>query len=957
MAGHVITDRVRKRRGTSDLSSRGAGGIPVITTSPSSDSKGKQLNVGAYSHVGRKKMAGSRRRSPNLTSQITMKLRRAGSPVVIGLVVVVVFGTILACILVSSIIGYFSSTANDSCNESYINGIEGNIYNWCYKTKNDHNGSIQSKISRSLSASGRAVKRVFSEDASKVPKTLKDIVQSINSHKRLQHEVVTKEQREICYVDIARLGTAMDDLQAYHQPAIGPCHYDYPLTVKPRAGSYEDYIDFFFFRDSIEGRFTDKLNCLNECVDRVLVSGAKKAKYGGHFEKEETEGDHAWYKYRQQQPSEELGMYELTPKDKVPVDDIMLIEAARAGMTFVAEKLLIEHGLDPLYRQVHKDPSTGRSLNAIQEAIRGGYAEIVGILTSGDNSLVIDEYGRTVEDYVQMSGSPIRPVDAKNVLGIHVKEGSHKVPKEKHQKIKKPSGWSETSVDPYDKERCDFDVVDGDLPPEVFYKDYFITGRPVVLRGQVTQIELDMFAKKRWKRSDRYNPKETFRVGPTAYPEITNQEACEEEFSINDIEKGVLCEEMPEKPMVHAFHPDEKDFEELYPGFDGEVLDHRGGFRSIQQYFKLVREQDDVVWQVFFGGDGSGATYHWHEAAFNILYVGIKEWKIAPPMYRGYTGMTPQKVAATLDEKISLTCLQQPGDLFYIPNFWGHSTINHGFTIGAAGILTEWYQNGGATFRGEEEYDEEHHHEEDEDEGSPPFMFVHINKTGGTSLITMFSDRCEDEYWGGEWYGDHGDYHRSFHATAHAYIEKYGRKAWNDAYTFTVVRHPLARQVSNFFFLASMGCDKENNKCEERLIPDLDLDSMSDEEKIEAFHVWIQKLYKKFPPHHPEHYRFGASGHGNEIYETFGASQMSWLIDPEGNMVVKDIYKLEELGKDISTLAKNIPCLKNGPLDMAKENKTSKYPHYSLFAKDEVTKKIINEVFADDFKHLGYDPV
>ena len=29
-------------------------------------------------------------------------------------------------------------------------------------------------------------------------------------------------------------------------------------------------------------------------------------------------------------------------------------------------------------------------------------------------------------------------------------------------------------------------------------------------------------------------PKETFRVGPTAYPELTNQEACEEEFSIND---------------------------------------------------------------------------------------------------------------------------------------------------------------------------------------------------------------------------------------------------------------------------------------------------------------------------------------------------------------------------------------------------------------------------------------
>jgi hypothetical protein len=951
MAGYVLEDniRVRKRKGTRDPSPNGFGGIPVITTSPSSKEEGRESNAGAYSHVDRKKKAGSRRRSSNLTSRISMKLRRVGSPFVIGLAIVV-FGTVLACILITSIMSYLSSSA-DVCNESHIDGIEGNIYNWCYKNQKNRYDKTQSKNARSLSGTGRGVKRFFSKDISKEPHTLKELVHTINNHELLSQKIVAEDQDELCYADVARLGTAMEGHDSYHQLAIGPCHYDYPLTVKPRAGSFEEYIDYFSFRDSEEVKYTDKLMCMNKCVDLVLASPSKKPKHGGHFNNEKGVKDHT-YDYRQQQEPMELALNELTPEDKVPVDDIMLIEAARAGMTFVAEKLLIEYGLDPLYRQVFKDPSTGRSLNAIQEAIRGGYAEIVGILSSGDNALVIDEYGRTVEDYVRMSGSPIRPVDAKNVLGILVEEGSLKLPTEKQHK-KKRSGWSETTVDPYDNERCDFDVVDGDLDPEVFYKNYFITGRPVVLRGQVPQMELDMFAKRRWKKSEIFNPGNTFQVGPTAYPELTHQVTCKKKLSISELEHGTVCEEMPEKPMVHAFHPDENDLEELYPGFDGDILDKRGGFRSIQQYFKLVQGEHDVVWQVFFGGDGSGATYHWHEAAFNILYVGIKEWKIAPPMYRGTTGMTAQKVKVRLDDKISLTCLQQPGDLFYIPNYWGHSTINHGFTIGAAGILTDWYQNGGATFRGEQE-------EEDEDddevaEGTPPFLFVHINKTGGTSLITMFADRCEEEYWGGEWYGDNGDYHRAFHATAHAYIEKYGRKAWDDAYTFTVVRHPLARQVSNFFFLASMGCKEEHNKCAERLIPDVDLNFMSDEEKIEAFHVWIQKLYKKFPPGHPEHYRFGAAGHGNEIYPTFGASQTSWLVDAEGKMVIKNIFKLEELSKDISKLADNIPCLKNGHLDMAKENKTSKYPHYTLFAQDELTKKIINEVFADDFKHLGYD--
>eukprot|EP00535_Pseudo-nitzschia_heimii_P007448 CAMPEP_0197184054 /NCGR_PEP_ID=MMETSP1423-20130617/9110_1 /TAXON_ID=476441 /ORGANISM="Pseudo-nitzschia heimii, Strain UNC1101" /LENGTH=959 /DNA_ID=CAMNT_0042634773 /DNA_START=105 /DNA_END=2984 /DNA_ORIENTATION=- len=959
MAGIVITDdntRVRQRKVGRDPPPKGPGVIPVVTTSPSSKEYDSKKNSDTtFRHSGRKKFR-SKRRSSTLTSRLKLKLRQTASPFVVGLVVIIL-GTIVACILVSSVIGYFSSSIEEGCNKSNIQGIPGNIYNWCHK--NVRSDDVRSTISRKLSGTGkaveRAVKRVFSEDIHGAPKNAKQMLHIINTHPRLSQDIIAEDQDEICYADLNRLGTTMESPAAYHQPAIGPCHYDYPLTLKPRAGSYEDFIDFFFFRDSEEDKYTDKLICLNKCVDQVLVGANTKAKHGGHFKNEIVDEDRA-HKYRQQQDARELTLDELGSDDKVIVDDIMLIEAARAGMTFVVEKLMIKYGLDPLYRQVLNDPSNSRNLNAIQEAIRGGYAEMVAILTSGNNDLVIDEYGRTVRDYVRMSGSPIRPVDAKNVLGIDVDEESHKLPKQKVHR-NKHSGWSETSADPYDKRRCDFDVVDGDLSPEIFYRDYFITGRPLVLRAQVPQMELDMFRKERWYQSDKFNPDNTFRVGPTAYPELTGQQSCEEEMSINQLERGDVCKEMPDKPMVHAFHPRQGDFDELFPVFDGEILDERGGFRGVHRFFSHVQERGDAVWQVFFGGDGSGATYHWHEAAFNILYVGIKEWKIAPPMYRGTTGMSAQKVKTTLDEKISLTCIQQPGDVFFIPNYWGHSTINHGFTIGAAAILEDWYQTGGTTFRGEEWVDPEQALRESSEDESPPFLFVHINKTGGTSLISMFSDRCEDEYWGEEWYGDHGDYHRAFHATAHAYIEKYGREAWDRAYTFTVVRHPLARQVSNFFFLIGMGCDRENNKCEERMIPDVDLDTMSDEEKIEAFNVWIQKLYHKFPPGHPEHYRFGAAGHGNEIYSTFGASQTSWLVDTKGKVVVKEFYKLEELSHDVSHLAENIPCLKNGPLDMAKENKTSKYPNFMQFAKNEATKKIINEVFADDFKNFGYDPL
>ncbi len=944
MAGIVISDdnaRVRKRKGARDPSPR-EGGIPV---------HGDTKKLESYKHSDRKKKGMKR----SMASRMKLKLRMVGTPALIGLLVVIL-AAVLACLFVSFVVDhFFNSVDNKECNAIHINGIDENIYNWCYKTKFDDKYGFKGRFSRSLGQGGRAVKRVFLD---KDPKTKEEMIKLINSHETLSQEIVNEDHDESCFADLARYGSILEDPTSYHAPAIGPCHYDYPLTKKPKAGSFEDFIDFYFFRESEEGRYTDRLKCMSECVDRVLESEVKKPKHGGHFKEKE---DHA-YQFRQDQDPYEVGMYEVTEEDKVPVDDIMLIEAAHAGMTLVAEKLYIEHGLDPLYRQVKNDPSTLRNLNSIQEALRGGYAEIVGILTGGDNLMVIDEYGRTVEDYVKMSGSPIRPVDAKNVLGITVEEGMNKLaPKATRHKLKRPSGWSETSRDLYEKDRCDFDVVEGNLPAEVFYRDYFITGRPVVLRGQVSQEELDTFSKKHWKKNQVFNPKHEFTVGPTAYPELTEQESCSEMMTIEQMEGGAVCDEMPEKPMVHAFHPDGSDFEELYPNFKGHILDKKGGFRAIQQYFKGVENTEDVVWQVFFGGDGSGATYHWHETAFNVLYVGVKEWNIAPPMYRGVTGMTAQKVKATLDEQISLTCIQQPGDLFYIPDYWGHSTINHGFTIGAAGIVRSYYQNGVRSFRGEKIHlvyeDEDEEDEEDEDhEESPPFLFVHINKTGGTSLIHMFSERCQKEYSGIQWVDENENFHRDFHATAHAYIEYWGREAWDVAYTFSVVRHPLARQVSNFFFLASSDC-KMNNFCKDRLIPDLDLDSMSDAEKIAAFHVWIKELYKEFPPGTPNHYRFGAAGHGNEVYDTFGASQTSWMVDPDGNMVVKDIYKLEELSKDISKLAEKIPCLKSGPLEMDKKNKTSKYPDWKLFTENEETKKIINEVFAEDFKHLGYDPL
>jgi len=894
----------------------------------------------------------------------------------IGLALVIA-GSILSLVVIAVVTGHYSSpseiggTGRD-CIESHINGISGNVYSWCYKNReekqhqqhnhhHDHTSSHDKrKLNNDKAASG--VERVIrDESGNNIAGEPQKILAAINAHEHLNFgTIVNDDQENLCYADMSRLGNFnLDNHDAYYQPAIGPCHYDYSLTNSPKNG-YEEEIDYFFFRDTEDSKFTDKIRCLNECVDRVLVGA-------DHAPSLFSEGRNL------REPEDEYpverSMDELRSKHKVPVDDFMLIEAVRAGMTFIVEKLIVKHGLDPFYRPVQHDPGNSRSLNAIQEAIRGGYAEIVKILTNGDNSVTIDQYGRSVEDYIKLKGSPITPSDAKNILGIEVEYTLNQLHRtnNKHgiNNIGNKSGWSEKTATPFDEDYCDFDVVEGDISPEIFYRDYFITGRPLAMRGVSPEMELEFFSKNRWKETEKFNPEELFDVGPTAYPPLTDQESCSEQMSIEDIEEAAVCEDFPEKPMVHAFHPKQADFNELFPGYDGDVLDPRGGFRTMKNWFPSIERINDAVWQVFFGGDGSGATYHWHEAAFNILYVGIKQWKIGPPLYRGTAGMTAKRVSETLDEKMHFTCVQRPGDMFYIPNYWGHSTFNHGFTIGAAAIVSDYYQMAGSTLRGDsEEISDDVHvddtveqHKPDDDEEKIPFLFVHINKTGGTSIIRMFEERCEEEYYGGQWWDDNDQYHRAFHATAHAYIEHYGRKTWDDAYTFAVVRHPLARQVSNFFFLASNGCVDNAVKCEERLIPKIDLESMSDGEKLDVFHKWIIEVYNKFPPSSTDHYRFGAAGHGNEVYDTFSSTQTSWLVDPRGDIVVQEIFHLEDLSKDISKLADNIPCLKNGSLDMEKHNKTPKYPNYMLFAKRERTRTIINEVFAEDFKNLGYEPL
>ena len=87
-----------------------------------------------------------------------------------------------------------------------------------------------------------------------------------------------------------------------------------------------------------------------------------------------------------------------------------------------------------------------------------------------------------------MVGSPVRPHFAKSILGINVQE---QVPRTGifDADLAGDSAWNKTKSEPFDDFSCDFDVIDSeieDLPYEEFLRDYYLPGRPVVLRNHVS---------------------------------------------------------------------------------------------------------------------------------------------------------------------------------------------------------------------------------------------------------------------------------------------------------------------------------------------------------------------------------------------------------------------------------------------------------------------------------------
>jgi hypothetical protein len=181
------------------------------------------------------------------------------------------------------------------------------------------------------------------------------------------------------------------------------------------------------------------------------------------------------------------------------------------------------------------------------------------------------------------------------------------------------------------------------------------------------------------------------------------------------------------------------------------------------------------------------------------------------------------------------------------------------------------------------------------------FVFVHINKTGGTSIETIL--RKISKNWNGK----------------HHLIEKYRKLAdekhgFENYFKFTFVRNPWDRLLSNYFF--------RKITLKDNRVQDL------------SFKNWIIN-----------------SRDGNYSFENCLSrrTQLDWIVDENGEVVVDFIGRFENLQQDFNIICDKIKI----PQQQLPHANKSKHTHYTEYYDDE-TRQIVAEKYAKDIEYFGY---
>jgi hypothetical protein len=194
------------------------------------------------------------------------------------------------------------------------------------------------------------------------------------------------------------------------------------------------------------------------------------------------------------------------------------------------------------------------------------------------------------------------------------------------------------------------------------------------------------------------------------------------------------------------------------------------------------------------------------------------------------------------------------------------------------------------------------------------FIFVHINKTAGTSLEWVLMKHSNNRRVGKRKPGI-----SLIGRTKHRPVSEYKIIAdkiygFKNYFKFTLVRNPWQRLLSNYFFRKYKKGDTDIQKL--------------------SFTEWVKNSNKR-----------------GYLFENCLSryAQLDWITDENGEVCVDFIGRFENLQEDFNTICDKIGIPRN---ELPHKNAT-KHKHYTEYYDDE-SIFIVAEKYAKDIEYFGY---
>lgn len=177
------------------------------------------------------------------------------------------------------------------------------------------------------------------------------------------------------------------------------------------------------------------------------------------------------------------------------------------------------------------------------------------------------------------------------------------------------------------------------------------------------------------------------------------------------------------------------------------------------------------------------------------------------------------------------------------------------------------------------------------------FVFIHINKTGGSSIETALGLRQN-------------------HKTALEKRARLGEEEWERRFRFTIVRNPWDKVVSHYHFRVMTN---------QTGLGDHPI----------GFNEWVRRAYRDHEPQYwnkPKNFM----------------PQWNWISDENGKLIINFIGRFENLADDFQYICQKI----NRQVELPHVKKSGR-GHYREYY-DEESVEIVRACFKIDIENLGY---